>query len=71
MVDVWFAIAKAVVFGVIVGVVSSLKGMEAKGGPRGVADAVSESVVLNVVGILFANLAITQLETMFFPMRVA
>jgi hypothetical protein len=24
-----------------------------------------------VVGILFANLAITQLETMFFPMRVA
>jgi phospholipid/cholesterol/gamma-HCH transport system permease protein len=71
MVDVWFAIAKAVVFGAIVGVVSSLKGMEAKGGPRGVADAVSASVVLNVVGILFANLAITQLETMFFPMRVA
>ncbi len=45
--------------------------MEAKGGPRGVADAVNASVVLNVVGILFANLAITQMETMFFPMRVA
>ncbi|WP_368834519.1 MlaE family ABC transporter permease [Mycobacterium intracellulare] len=71
MVDIWFAMAKTVVFGAIVGVVSSLKGMEAKGGPRGVADAVSASVVLNVVGILFANLAITQLETMFFPMRVA
>jgi phospholipid/cholesterol/gamma-HCH transport system permease protein len=71
MVDIWFAIAKTIVFGAIVGVVSSLKGMEAKGGPRGVADAVSASVVLNVVGILFANLAITQLETMFFPMRVA
>lgn len=71
MVDIWFAIGKAVVFGGIVGIVSSLKGMEAKGGPRGVADAVSASVVLNVVGILFANLAITQLETMFFPMRVA
>jgi phospholipid/cholesterol/gamma-HCH transport system permease protein len=71
MVDVWFAIAKAVVFGAIVGIVSSLRGMEAKGGPRGVADAVSASVVLNVTGILFANLVITQLETMFFPMRVA
>jgi phospholipid/cholesterol/gamma-HCH transport system permease protein len=71
MVDVWFAVAKAIVFAAIVGIVSSLKGMEAKGGPRGVADAVSASVVLNVVGILFANLAITQLETMFFPMRVA
>jgi phospholipid/cholesterol/gamma-HCH transport system permease protein len=71
MVDVWFAMAKAVVFAAIVGIVSSLSGMEAKGGPRGVADAVSKSVVLNVVGILLANVVITQLETMFFPMRVA
>jgi phospholipid/cholesterol/gamma-HCH transport system permease protein len=71
MADIWFAIAKAIVFAAIVGIVSSLRGMEAKGGPRGVADAVNSSVVLNVVGILFANLAITQLQTMFFPMRVA
>jgi phospholipid/cholesterol/gamma-HCH transport system permease protein len=71
MVDVWFAMAKAVVFAAIVGIVSSLNGIEAKGGPRGVADAVNKSVVINVVGILFANLAITQLETMFFPMQVA
>jgi phospholipid/cholesterol/gamma-HCH transport system permease protein len=71
MSDVWFAVAKAIVFAAIVGIVSSLRGMEAKGGPRGVADAVNSSVVLNVVGILFANLAITQLQTMFFPMRVA
>jgi phospholipid/cholesterol/gamma-HCH transport system permease protein len=28
-------------------------------------------VVLNVVGIFIANLAITQIETMFFPMQVA
>jgi len=71
MSDVWFAIGKAVVFAAIVGIVSPLRGMEAKGGPRGVADAVNSSVVLNVVGILIANLAITQLQTMFFPMRVA
>jgi phospholipid/cholesterol/gamma-HCH transport system permease protein len=71
MVDVWFAVAKAIIFGAIVGIVSSLRGMEAKGGPRGVADAVSAAVVLNVVGILYANLVITQIETMFFPMRVA
>jgi phospholipid/cholesterol/gamma-HCH transport system permease protein len=71
MSDIWFAIVKAIVFAAIVGIVSSLRGMEAKGGPRGVADAVNASVALNVVGILFANLAITQLQTMFFPMRVA
>jgi phospholipid/cholesterol/gamma-HCH transport system permease protein len=71
MVDVWFAIGKATVFGAIVGIVSSLKGIEAKGGPRGVADAVNAAVVINVVGIVVANLVITQLQTMFFPMQVA
>ena len=70
-VDVWFAIGKVVVFSAIVAIVSALRGMEAKGGPRGVADAVNSSVVLNVVGIIFTNLAITQLETMFFPTAVA
>ncbi|MGF2946016.1 MlaE family ABC transporter permease [Mycobacterium sp. Lab-001] len=71
VVDIWFAIGKTIVFAAIVAIVSSLRGMEAKGGPRGVADAVNSSVVLNVVGIVFANLAITQLQTMFYPMEVA
>jgi phospholipid/cholesterol/gamma-HCH transport system permease protein len=71
MVDVWFAIGKAVVFAAIVGIVSSLKGVEAKGGPRGVADAVNAAVVVNVVGIVLANLVITQVQAMFFPMAVA
>lgn len=69
--DVWFAIGKSVVFAAIVAVVSALRGMEAKGGPRGVADAVNSAVVINVIGIVFANLAITQLQTMFVPMEVA
>ncbi len=69
--DIWFAIGKAVTFAAIVAIVSALRGMEATGGPRGVADAVNSSVVLNVVGIVFANLAITQIQTMFFPMEVA
>lgn len=71
MTDVWFAIAKTVVFGAIVAIVSALRGMEARGGPRGVADGVSAAVVINVVCIVFANLAITQIQTMFFPMAIA
>jgi phospholipid/cholesterol/gamma-HCH transport system permease protein len=71
MTDIWFGIGKSIVFAAIVAVVSSLRGMEAKGGPRGVADAVNSSVVLNVIFIVFANLAITQLQVMFFPMAVA
>ncbi|MGV0794481.1 ABC transporter permease [Mycolicibacterium sp. XJ1819] len=71
MTDVWFAISKTVVFATIVAIVSSLRGMEAKGGPRGVADGVSAAVVINVVCIVFANLAVTQIQSMFFPMAIA
>lgn len=71
MVDVYFAIGKTIIFAAIVVIVASLRGMEATGGPRGVADAVNSSVVLNVVCIVFVNLAITQLQTMFFPLEVA
>lgn len=71
MVDVYFAIAKGLVFAAIVAIISSMRGIEAKGGPRGVADAVNAAVVINVVLILFANLIITQIQTMFFPTAVA
>jgi phospholipid/cholesterol/gamma-HCH transport system permease protein len=71
MVDLWFTLGKGFMFATIVAVISSQRGMEAKGGPRGVADAVNASVVLNVILIVVVNLAITQLQTMFFPMAVA
>jgi phospholipid/cholesterol/gamma-HCH transport system permease protein len=71
MVDVWFTMGKAVLFAAMVAIISCLRGMEAKGGPRGVADAVNSSVVLNVVCIALANLAVTQLQTMFFPMEIS
>jgi phospholipid/cholesterol/gamma-HCH transport system permease protein len=69
--DVWFALIKTLVFAALVAIISSLRGMEATRGPRGVADAVSSSVVINVIFIVIANLAITQLEVMFFPTVVA
>jgi phospholipid/cholesterol/gamma-HCH transport system permease protein len=69
--DLWFAIGKPVVFAAIVAIVSAFRGMEAKGGPKGVADAVNAAVVINVILIVLANLAITQLETMFFPLEIA
>lgn len=71
MIDVYFAIGKGLVFAAIVAIISSMRGMEAKGGPRGVADAVNAAVVINVILILFANLIITQISTMFFPTAVA
>ncbi|MGB3370716.1 MAG: ABC transporter permease, partial [Rhodococcus sp. (in: high G+C Gram-positive bacteria)] len=43
----------------------------AKGGPRGVADGVNAAVILSVVSIVVINTAITQVVTMFFPVRLA
>lgn len=69
--DVWVSLAKAVIFGLMVVVISSQRGLEASGGPRGVADGVNASVVLCVASIVLANLAITQVHAILVPQRVA
>jgi len=69
--DVWVSLVKAMLFGFIVVIVACQRGLEAKGGPRGVADGVNAAVVLSVASIIMVNLVITQLVTMFLPLRVA
>ncbi|MEV4154378.1 ABC transporter permease [Nocardia salmonicida] len=69
--DVWLSILKAMVFGFLVVIIACQRGLEAKGGPRGVADAVNASVVLSVVSIVVVNLAITQVAALYLPMRLA
>ena len=62
---------KSVIFGFLVVIVACQRGLEARGGPRGVADGVNATVVLSVVSILGVNLVVTQLTTMFFPTTLA
>lgn len=69
--DVGISLLKAMVFGLIVAIISCQRGLEAKGGPRGVADGVNASVVLSVVCIMIVNLTATQLVQMFAPTRLA
>ncbi|MDF0530748.1 ABC transporter permease [Tsukamurella sp. 8F] len=69
--DLVFAVLKAECGAVVVGLVAGLRGIEARGGPRGVADAVNSSVVLSIMLIFLSTLALTQVETMFFPSAVA
>lgn len=71
MTDVAISLVKALIFGFIVVIVGCHRGLEAKGGPRGVADGVNASVVLSVVAIAVVNVGITQLVTMFYPIKVA
>ncbi|QTI70868.1 ABC transporter permease [Gordonia sp. L191] len=70
-VDLIFSVVKALLFAVIVVIIASLRGLEAKGGPKGVANAVNASVVLSVFCIFMTNLVVSQLQTMFFPAQLA
>ncbi|GAB24059.1 YrbE family protein [Gordonia polyisoprenivorans NBRC 16320 = JCM 10675] len=70
-VDLGFSVLKTLLFAVMVVVIASLRGLEAKGGPKGVANAVNASVVLSVFSIFMMNLLITQLQNMFFPASLA
>ena len=65
--DFFLAEFKALLFGFIATIVASHKGLHAKGGPKGVADAVNEAVVLSVIILAVVNVAITQAYVMIFP----
>ncbi|MBJ8342125.1 ABC transporter permease [Antrihabitans sp. YC3-6] len=69
--DVWLSLMKSIIFGFLVVIIACQRGLEAKGGPRGVADSVNAAVVLSVVSIVVVNLVITQISTMFLPTRLA
>ncbi|MEE2058553.1 MlaE family ABC transporter permease [Rhodococcus artemisiae] len=68
--DVWISLLKSVIFGFLVVLIGCQRGLEAKGGPRGVADGVNAAVVLSVVSIIVVNTGITQIATMFAPLRI-
>ncbi len=48
--DLWSSQLKAVIYGLIIGVIASYKGLSVKGGPEGVGRAVNECVVACIVG---------------------
>lgn len=69
--DLVFSVLKSVIFAAMVVIIAGLRGLEARGGPTGVANAVNASVVLSVFCIFVANLMVSQLQLMFFPARLA
>ncbi|MBC7303446.1 MAG: ABC transporter permease [Nocardia sp.] len=69
--DVWVSLVKALMFGFLVVVIACQRGLEAKGGPRGVADGVNAAVVMSIAAAVVLNTVITQVVTMFIPVRMA
>ncbi|MFT4189609.1 MAG: ABC transporter permease [Aeromicrobium sp.] len=69
--DLLLAEGKAVLFGFLATIVAAHKGLNAKGGPKGVADAVNQCVVIAVIVLSVVNVAITQGYVMLVPTRIA
>jgi phospholipid/cholesterol/gamma-HCH transport system permease protein len=69
--DLVLAELKALVFGFIATIVAAHKGLSASGGPKGVADAVNQAVVLSVILLAVVNVAITQVYAMLSPTGAA
>lgn len=69
--DLLLAELKAAIFGFIATIVSAQKGLSASGGPKGVADAVNQSVVLSFILLAVVNVALTQAYVMLVPQRIA
>jgi phospholipid/cholesterol/gamma-HCH transport system permease protein len=65
--DLWAAELKALIFGLIAAVVASFKGLNAGGGPKGVGDAVNQSVVITFLLLFFTNFVMTAVYFQVVP----
>ena len=65
--DMYQGLVKAVVFGYLAAIVASYKGMNAKGGPKGVGDAVNEAVVITFVMLFIVNFFISAVYIQLVP----
>src|SRR5437899_73391 len=51
--DLWISELKAIIFGFIAGIVAAYRGLHPAGGPKGVGDAVNQSVVVTFLLLFF------------------
>ena len=58
---------KVLIFGAVIGVIASYKGLTVSGGAEGVGRAVNESVVASLVAIFMISVVYTQLFLAFYP----
>lgn len=65
--DVWIGLIKAATFGLIAAIVAAYKGMNAAGGPKGVGDAVNESVVITFLLLFVVNFVLSTIYLQVIP----
>jgi phospholipid/cholesterol/gamma-HCH transport system permease protein len=69
--DLWQGMLKSIVFGLIAAIVACYKGMNAKGGPKGVGDAVNESVVITFMLLFVVNFVMSAIYYQLIPAKGA
>jgi phospholipid/cholesterol/gamma-HCH transport system permease protein len=67
--DLYQAEVKAVVFGVTAALVASYKGLTASGGPKGVGDAVNQTVVIAAMALFVENFVLSALYFQLIPQK--
>jgi phospholipid/cholesterol/gamma-HCH transport system permease protein len=67
--DLYAGEVKALVFGALAALVASYKGLNAGGGPKGVGDAVNQSVVITFMLLFFTNFVLTAMYFQIVPQK--
>jgi phospholipid/cholesterol/gamma-HCH transport system permease protein len=67
--DLWISEIKAVLFGFIAGVVAAYRGLHPSAGPKGVGDAVNQSVVITFLLLFFVNFVLTTIYLRIVPAK--
>ncbi|HVX43335.1 MAG TPA: ABC transporter permease [Mycobacteriales bacterium] len=67
--DLYAGEVKALIFGAIAAIVASYKGLNAGGGPKGVGDAVNQSVVITFLLLFFTNFVLTAVYFQLVPAK--
>ena len=67
--DLYAGELKAAVFGLIAALVAAYKGLNAKGGPKGVGDAVNQSVVITFMLLFVTNFVMTAIYFQLVPQK--
>ncbi|SDX48556.1 phospholipid/cholesterol/gamma-HCH transport system permease protein [Saccharopolyspora shandongensis] len=65
--DLWIGGLKAVIFGFLAGVVAAYRGLHPPPGPKGVGDAVNQSVVITFLLLFAVNFVLTTLYLQLVP----
>ncbi|MEU0357763.1 MlaE family ABC transporter permease [Streptomyces cyaneofuscatus] len=67
--DLYVSEFKALIFGFIAGIVAAHRGLNPRGGPKGVGDAVNQSVVITFMLLFFVNMVLTAIYLQIVPAK--